>query len=117
MADDWARPVVFWEIQANDADTLKTFYAELFNWSMTDGPLIRFAPGIGGPLPGPGGSIRNGAHPGVSLYVQVLNLGETIAKAERLGGRPLLPPMDTAGGPTIAGILDPEGNRLMLVQQ
>ena len=117
MADDWARPVVAWEIQARDADTLKLFYRDLFNWSMTDGPLIRIAGGIAGPLPGPVGVMRTADHPGVSLYIQVLDLRQTMTKAEQMGGKITLQPTDTPGGPTIAGILDPEGNRLMLVQQ
>jgi hypothetical protein len=117
MTDDWARPVVHWEIQARDAEALGAFYKELFNWSMTDGPLKRIAPGIGGPEPGPGGTMRTGSHPGVSLYVQVRDLGASLVKAEQLGGTILSQPADTPGGPTIAGLLDPEGNRLMLVQQ
>ena len=117
MAEDWARPVVHWEIQANDSPTLSAFYKEMFNWAMTDGPGPRIAAGIGGPLPGPGGSIRPGNHPGVSLYVQVLNLRESLTKGEKLGGKIIIQPTDTPGGPTVAGLLDPEGNRLMLVQQ
>ena len=118
MADDWARPVVAWEIQASDAETLKLFYRDLFNWSMTDGPLIRIAAGIAGPLPGPVGVMRTSDRPGVLLYIQVLDLRTTMAKAETMGGKIILEPVDPpGGGPTIAGILDPEGNRLMLVQQ
>jgi hypothetical protein len=117
MAEDWARPVVFWEITATDSAKMAAFYKEMFNWQMTDGPAPRIAAGIGGPLPGPGGSIRPGAHPGVSLYVQVLDLRESLAKGERLGGKTIIQPTDTPGGPTVAGLLDPEGNRLMLVQQ
>ena len=119
MADDWARPVVFWDIQAKDGAKLGAFYKELFNWEGTgDANSMRFAAGIGGPLPGPGALVRTGAHPGVAVYVQVLNLRATMEKAETLGGKVIMEPTDPpGGGPTIAGLLDPEGNRLMLVQQ
>ena len=117
MAEDWARPVVHWEIQAKDVDAQRAFYGALFNWQMSDGPNIRIAPGVEGPLPGPGGTLRGGAHPGVSLYIQVLDLASTLAKAETLGGKALVPVTHNPGGASIAGILDPEGNRVMLVQQ
>ena len=119
MAEDWARPVVFWEIQAKDGAKLGAFYKELFNWEGAGNEsMIRFASGIGGPLPGPGGMIRTAANTGVSLYIQVLDLKTTLAKAETLGGTRLMEPFDPpGGGPTLAGLLDPEGNRVMLVQQ
>ena len=117
MAEDWARPVVHWELQARDPEVLRAFYGSLFNWSISEGPVMRFAAGIGGPQPGPGGHIRKGDHPGVTLFIQVLDLRGTLTKAEALGGRVLSTPMDVPGGPTVAGITDPEGNRVMLVQQ
>jgi predicted enzyme related to lactoylglutathione lyase len=117
VTEDWARPVVHWEIQARDAPALRAFYAQLFNWQIGDGPVMRIPPGVGGPEPGPGGHIRQGGYPGVTLYIQVRDLGDSLAKAEQLGGRVLSQPADVPGGPTVAGIADPEGNRVMLVQQ
>ena len=117
MTDDWARPVVHWEIQARDPETQRAFYAQMFNWQIGDGAVMQIPPGIGGPEPGPGGHIRQGDHPGVTLYIQVRDLRASLAKAEQLGGRVLAQPRDIPGGPTIAGIADPEGNRVVLVQQ
>ena len=114
---DWARPVVAWEITARDPATLSAFYRELFNWSMTDGDPVRIAAGVGGPLPGPIGTMRPGSHTGVSLFVQVRDLRETITRAKALGATVLREPVDTPGWATFAAILDPEGNRLGLVQQ
>ncbi len=117
MTEDWARPLVHWEIQAREPQILRDFYAQLFNWQIGDGPVMRVPAGIGGPEPGPGGHIRGGDHPGVTLYIQVRDLRASLTKAEQLGGRVLSQPADVPGGPTIAGIADPEGNRVMLVQQ
>lgn len=117
MAEDWARPVVHWEIQASDAEALRAFYAQLFNWQVGDGPVMRIPAGIGGPEPGPGGHIRAGGHPGVTLFIQVRDLRASLDKAAQLGGQVLSQPADVPGGPTVAGIADPEGNRVMLVQQ
>jgi predicted enzyme related to lactoylglutathione lyase len=117
MAEDWARPVVHFEIQGREPQRLREFYGQLFNWQIGEGPIMTIPAGIGGPPPGPGGHIRQGDHPGVSLYIQVLDLRASLEKAQQLGGSVFLQPVDTPGGQTIAGIADPEGTRVMLVQQ
>lgn len=117
MGQDWPRPVVHWEIEARDADRIRTFYASLFNWDIGDGFIMPIPAGIGGPEPGPAGHIRQSDRSGVTLYVQVRDLAESLAKAEALGGAVTMPPFDVPGGPTLAGITDPEGNPVTLVQQ
>lgn len=107
-----------WEIEALDPDKLRTFYAELFNWTIGDGPIMDIAPGFGGPEPGPAGHLRRSNRSGVTLYIQVADLRTSIDKATELGGTALMDePFDVPGGPTIAAIADPEGNTVMLVQQ
>jgi predicted enzyme related to lactoylglutathione lyase len=114
---DWARPIVHWEIEARDPDALRAFYAELFHWNIGDGPIMTVPPGIGGPESGVGGHIRGSDQSRVNLYVQVQDLRSSLDKAVSLGGAVTLEPFDVPGGPTLAGIKDPEGNPLMLVQQ
>ena len=114
---DWARPVVHWEIEAKDPEALRAFYRALFNWEIADGPIMTITPGVGGPEPGPAGHIRQGEQSRVNLYVQVRDLKESLGRAADLGGRVTLEPFDVPGGPTLAGITDPEGNAVMLVQQ
>jgi predicted enzyme related to lactoylglutathione lyase len=117
MAEDWSRPVVHWEIQAKDVDRIAKFYGELFNWQVGDGPLKTFSAGIGAPEPITGHT-RQSDTSRVVLYIQVLNLRDTIAKAETLGGKLVREPFDPGGNPpTLAWIDDPEGNRIVLVQQ
>lgn len=117
-SDDWARPVVHWEIEALDPVAQRAFYRELFNWDIdAEGFVLNIAPGIGGPEPGPGGHLRQGTHSRVTLYVQVRDLKASLAKATELGGTITLEPFDVPGGPTLAGIKDPEGNPVTLVQQ
>jgi predicted enzyme related to lactoylglutathione lyase len=113
---DWPRPVVHWEITARDLDAQSTFYRELFNWSIGDGPIRMIPAGLGGPEPGPGGHLRQSDRPGVSLYVQVHDLAAALRRATDLGATVVMERFD-AGGTTIAAIEDPEGNPLMLVQQ
>jgi uncharacterized protein len=117
MAKDWARPIVHFEITAREPERLRTFYSQLFSWDIGDGPLMNIAPGLGGPEPGPAGHIRHSERTGVTLYVQVRDIRGSLAQAAALGGAVTLEPFDVPGGPTIAGITDPEGNPVTLVQQ
>jgi uncharacterized protein len=117
VGEDWARPVVHWEIVARDAARQAAFYRELCHWDIGDGPIMTIAPGLGGPEPGPAGHIRQGERAGVSLYVQVGDLRASLAKAVELGGRIVAEPFDVPGGPTLAAVDDPEGIPLVLVQQ
>ena len=117
VSDDWARPVVHWEIEAQDPERQRVFYRSLFNWRIGDGPLPSIEPGLGGPEPGPAGHLRQGDSPGVRLYVQVRDLRASLDQARDLGGTVVLEPFDIPGGPTLASIEDPEGNPLVLVQQ
>lgn len=113
----WARPIVHWAITAVDPERQRAFYSAMFGWTIGDGPFFSVPAGIGGPEPGPAGHLQRGAVPGVSLYIQVGDVRASQARAESLGGRATLAPFTLPGGPTLAGIEDPEGNALMLVEQ
>lgn len=117
MGDDWPRPVVHWEIEALDPGRLRTFYRELFNWNIGDGPIMQIPAGIGGPEPGPAGHLRQSERSGVTLYIQVRDLRSSLDNASELGGAIVAEPFDLPGAPTLAIITDPEGNPVMLVQQ
>jgi predicted enzyme related to lactoylglutathione lyase len=114
---DWPRPVVHFEITSPDPDALAPFYAALFNWTIADGPIRFFAAGLGGPEPGPAGHLRRSDRRGVTLYVQVRDLAASLALVPSLGGTVTMDAFDVPDGPTIAGIEDPEGNPITLVQQ
>lgn len=117
MADDWARPVVHWEIGARDPERLRAFYGQMFNWTIGDGPIMDIPAGIGGPEPGPGGHIRATDRPGVTLYVQVRDLTASLARTVELGGTVLVERLQIPDGATLAVIEDPERNQVVLVQQ
>lgn len=114
------RPVVHFEIYGKDGKRLQEFYRELFGWKIDANNPMNYAlvePGIGGPENGVGGGIAQADAPFVTIYVQVISLDETLQKAESMGGKTVMPPMDVPGGPTIAQFQDPEGNRIGLVKQ
>ncbi len=114
------RPVVHFEIIGRDGTKLQDFYRALFGWSIDANNPMNYGlvqPGIGGPEPGIGGGIAGGESPRVTIYVQVVDLNETLRKAESMGGKTVMPPSDVPGGPTLAQFSDPEGNLIGLVKQ
>lgn len=115
-APDWPRPVVHWQIDARDPERLREFYGRMFNWRIGSGPIMEIPAGIGGPEPGPAGHLIQGERSGVTLYVQVRDLRESLARAAELGGTIVAEPFDLPNTPTLASITDPEGNPVMLVQ-
>ena len=106
-----------WELIARDPEAQAAFYRKMFSWDIGEGDFKTVAPGLGAPEPGPAGHIMGGEQPGFALYIQVRDLKTSLAQAAELGGQVKSEPFDVPGGPTIAFITDPEGNRLTLVQQ
>lgn len=117
MTNDWARPVVHWEIEAKNPSRQAEFYGQLFNWEIGAGAIMDITPGLGGPEPGPAGHLRQSDRSGVNLYVQVRDLRASLEAVARLGGAVVAEPFDVPNGPTLAIISDPEDNAIFLVQQ
>ena len=117
MTSEWARPLVHWSIDAVDPEGQRAFYSQLFNWTIRDGPIMLIGPGLGGPEPGPAGQIQSGSTARITLFVQVSDVRATLDRAIELGAKERFAPFDLPGGQTLAGIEDPEGNHLTLVQQ
>ncbi len=115
------RPVVHFEIHGKDRKKLQEFYQALFDWQIEENDAMQYgmiAAGQGGPPEGVGGGItQSDAAPMVTVYVQVVSPEETLRKAESMGGKTIMAPMDVPGGPTIAQLQDPEGNTIGLVKQ
>lgn len=114
---DWTRPLVYFSIDAVDPERQRAFYSSLFNWDIAEGPLMQIPAGIGGPENGISGHISPSGEPGFQLYFQVRDLHESLELARSLGARSVREPFQIPGGATIAGVVDPEGNKIVLVQQ
>lgn len=118
MTQDWTRPVVHWELRAKDPAKQRAFYSAMFNWDISDGIVMNIPAGVGAP-----GEITGHIAPGESafvLFIQVLDLRASLSRAVELGGAVTREPLDLpqgAGTLTVAGITDPEGNPVTLVQQ
>ena len=109
-------PVVHFEVLGKDGKKLQDFYSKLFDWKvnadnpMNYGVVEAGEGGIGGGI-GPG---EGNGH--VTFYVQVDDLQAYLNKAESLGGKTTMPPMDIPEGPSIALFTDPEGHVIGLAK-
>jgi uncharacterized protein len=105
--------VVHFEIIGGTGNQLEKFYSELFGWKINSNNPMKY--GVVDTGGGPGG-INGGVGPAtdgskrVSIYAQVDDLQATLDRAEKLGGKTILPPSDVPGGPKLAMFADPAGN-------
>jgi predicted enzyme related to lactoylglutathione lyase len=113
-----AHPVVWFEVMGKDADKLQGFYGELFGWKMKiDNPMKYGVVTTGSDkgIPGGVGQQEPGGKPYVTFYVETSDLAATLARAEKLGGRTILPPTELPNV-TLAMFADPEGQVIGLVK-
>ncbi len=115
-----ANPVVHFEVIGRDGKKLQDFYRKVFEWKIdADNPMqygmvgAQGGEGIGGGVSGYAGE---DGHRGVTFYVQVPNLEQTLKQIEAAGGKTVMPPADVPGGPRMAQFTDPEGNWIGLIQ-
>ena len=114
------QPIVQFEIMGNNAPKLQKFYAELFNWQVSEpgGPEFGFYAIVAGDSSGV--SVGIGQEPGgttrTTAYVQVQDLQATLDRAVVMGGRVVVPPTDIPGVVTFAHFTDPEGNLIGLTK-
>jgi predicted enzyme related to lactoylglutathione lyase len=110
-------PVVHFEIIAKDGPKLQRFYADLFDWQIDANNPQNYGLVETGGEGGINGGIGPGEPTGITFYVQVRDLQAALEKAEKLGGKTLMPPMEVPGaGVTLAMFSDVEGNRVGLLK-
>jgi len=109
------KPTVGWfEITGKDGPALQDFYSKLFDWSVTEagdgsgyGLVEAGEKGIAGGI----GASTDGGDGGVTFYVEVENPAQFLQKAEKLGGKTVVPPTEIPDvGLTFAFFADPEGH-------
>lgn len=109
-------PVVHFEIGCHALDATVTFYKELFGWEAE--PMGQMAMVNTGSKEGIHGHIAaiQDHPPYVNFYVHVDSLEGYIGKAEKLGGKVMIPPQDVPGAGRFAWITDPDGAHVGLWQ-
>lgn len=106
--------IVHFEVIGKDAKKLQDFYSGLFDWKIeADNPMHYGMvdandSGVGGGIGSGDGNGDGRGH--VTFYVEVDDLQAYLDKAERMGGKTAMPPVDHPGGPSIAMLSDPEGH-------
>ena len=105
-------PVVRFEIMGGKGNQLEDFYKELFAWKIDSNNPMKYGMVDTGTQGGINGGVGPSQDEGkrVSVYVQVEDLDVALAKAEKLGGKTILPPSQVPGGPKLAMFADPAGN-------
>jgi uncharacterized protein len=109
-------PTMWFEVAARDRESLKGFYSSLFDWKLTDMDSMPYTTiDTGGEgIPGGFGSAPEGYDGHVTFYVQVDDVEAGLVKAESLGGKRVMDPIDIPSG-KIALFTDPEGNAIGLM--
>jgi predicted enzyme related to lactoylglutathione lyase len=108
--------VVHWEVQAKDPETQQRFFGDLFEWEVdTNNPMSYGMVSAQGKDTIGGGIGSGDGQPRVTFYVQVSDINETLAKAESLGAKTVMPRTDI-GMIVMAQFLDLEGNVIGLVE-
>jgi predicted enzyme related to lactoylglutathione lyase len=107
------QPVIHFEIGCRDRDKAMQFFAALFGWDVTpSGPAALIDTGAGG-INGHITALGHEPHRYVTIYIQVDDLRAYLDKAEALGGKTLVPPVELPNG-SFAWFSDPDGNILGL---
>jgi len=113
-------PVVHFEIWAKNSKKQKTFYEKLLGWKIDNKNPMNYGMISTGSKAGIEGGMMEldrGEKAGVTFYVSVKNLDDTLAKARKLGGKVVMKPMEIPGaGISIAMFKDPEGNMIGLMK-
>lgn len=111
-------PTMWFEVAGKDRQGLKDFYSQLFEWQLTDMEAMPYSTidtggeGISGGI----GAAQEGSPGHVTFYVRVEDIDAALAKAEGLGGKKVMGPIDIPSG-QIGLFTDPEGHQIGLMTQ
>ena len=112
--------IVYFEIPADDLQRARSFYGQLFGWQFEEMPgmddYLTFRTGTEEGSLGGGLWKRQNAQQGITNYIGVASVDESIAKIEALGGTIVVPKSPVQGMGWMAWFRDPEGNVMALWQ-
>ncbi len=110
-------PIVHIEFSASDLQAAAKFYADLFGWKTEYVPQMNYVTFEAPPGPGGGFNPVDGqmTKPGdVFVYIQTDDIEATLAKAQSLGGKILVPKTEIPNIGWFGFFTDPTGNRVGL---
>jgi predicted enzyme related to lactoylglutathione lyase len=106
-------PVMHFIINVYKAKHARTFYQRLFGWKIS--PVDKKMAYAGIRKTGTGGisgGIAGTNSRGVTMYVGVKNVAETLKKVKKVGGKVTRKPVTIPGMGTIGWFRDPAGNEI-----
>jgi hypothetical protein len=118
------QPVVHFEVIGKDSQRLQSFYTDLFGWEIDannpmnygivqrEGNTTPDGIGIGGGV----GPAQEGSDGWVTFYVATEDVEGSLKKAEELGGKRVMGPMEVPEGPELGLFNDPEGHLVGVVK-
>ena len=110
-------PVVHFEIYGKDGDALERFYGSLFEWGIAAPNANNYREIQTGEGQIHGGiGVRPDGNGFVSFYVAVDDVQSYLTRAEKLGGKTVLPVTRVTDEYVIAMFADPEGHLIGLVR-
>jgi predicted enzyme related to lactoylglutathione lyase len=107
-----ANQVKWFEVLGKDGPALRSFYGDLFGWQFNDAPGdmdYGMVDGGEGGISGGVGTNPEGAGY-ATFYAEVDDVQAALDKAQSLGGRPVVGPMQVPNGPVVGMFADPEGH-------
>lgn len=106
------QPVTQFQVIAKDPDGAAEFYGTLFGWTIDANNAMGYRTVQTGSPSGIQGGIWPAppeGHAMVQLFVAVDDVGASVAQAEELGAKVVVPPQTLPDGDEMAIILDPQG--------
>ena len=104
-------PIVHFEIGGRDSDATQTFYRELFGWKIEPmGPAALVAAEGEGSIGGHITSLGHDPHTYVTVYAETNDIPGTLAIAEALGGKTMIPETEIPDMGWFAWFTDIDGN-------
>jgi len=105
------QPVVHFEIGCRDSRKTQEFFAQLFDWKIDmQGPAALINTGSKDGIQGHITALGHEPHNYVTVYVEVDDLPAYLDKANQLGGKTLVPPVEIPGRGSFAWLADLDGN-------
>lgn len=104
-------PIVHFEVGCRDRDKTSAFYRELFDWDIqAAGPAAMIATEAGAGIDGHITSLGHDPHHYVTVYAEVDDIPAYLARAEKLGGKTMIPETEIPGQGFFAWFTDVDGN-------
>jgi hypothetical protein len=107
--------MVHFEIGCRDRKRTQRFFSDLFDWKIEEvGPAGMISTGSEEGIAGHITSLGHEPYRYVTVYVQVDDVKGHLQKAEKLGGKTVVPPTEVPGMGQFAWFADPDGNTIGL---